>query len=197
MGRPKGVKSKTNRVWSKEDKMRAIHSVMTGQTQNTVARSLKISTGMLCNWIRIYQEEGEEALGRRQGNHHSDKVGDILPYYKCLNDLIKILKMEEQSSPIVLHTDQGTVYSSRAYFEAHKKYNITRSMSRIGTPTDNPVIEATNGWIKQEMLIDFGLNKSDNFKEFIDSYMHYYNNVRPAYALGYKTPIQFKTEQGF
>jgi len=129
--------------------------------------------------------------------HHSEKVGDTLPYYKCLNDLMKILKTEEQTSPIVLHTDQGAVYSSRAYFEAHKKYNIIRSMSRIGTPTDNPVIEATNGWIKQEMLIDFGLNRSDNFKEFIDSYMHYYNNIRPAYALGYKTPVQFKTEQGF
>jgi len=70
MGRPKGVKNKTNRVWSKEDKMRAIHFVISGQSQTAVARSLKISTGMLCNWIRIYQDEGEEALSRRQGNHH-------------------------------------------------------------------------------------------------------------------------------
>ncbi|MCR5461600.1 MAG: IS3 family transposase, partial [bacterium] len=31
----------------------------------------------------------------------------------------------------------------------------------------------------------------------IDEYVYYYNNERPAYSLKYKTPIQFKTEQGF
>lgn len=31
-------------------------------------------------------------------------------------------------------------------------YKVTRSMSRAGTPTDNPVIESKNGWIKKEMF---------------------------------------------
>ncbi|MBQ2729171.1 MAG: IS3 family transposase, partial [Clostridia bacterium] len=26
---------------------------------------------------------------------------------------------------------------------------------------------------------------------------HYYNNERPAAALGYKSPVQYKTELGF
>ena len=30
-------------------------------------------------------------------------------------------------------------------------------MSRAGTPTDNPIIESLNGWIKEEMRIDFDL----------------------------------------
>ena len=28
-------------------------------------------------------------------------------------------------------------------------------MSRAGTPTDNPVNESLNGWIKEELFIDF------------------------------------------
>ena len=29
--------------------------------------------------------------------------------------------------------------------------------SREGTPTDNPIIEALNGWMKEELYLDFGL----------------------------------------
>ena len=28
-------------------------------------------------------------------------------------------------------------------------------MSRAGTPTDNPIIESLNGWIKEELFLDF------------------------------------------
>jgi len=36
-----------------------------------------------------------------------------------------------------------------AYNELIKDTNIVRSMSRAGKPTDNPVNEALNGWIKE------------------------------------------------
>ncbi|WP_165585949.1 DDE-type integrase/transposase/recombinase [Ruminiclostridium cellobioparum] len=61
--------------------------------------------------------------------------GDKVPYYQCLEDLKE--KVKEQKEPIVLHTDQGSVYSSKAFIEAPKNYNIIHSMSRVGTPTDN------------------------------------------------------------
>ena len=31
----------------------------------------------------------------------------------------------------------------------------------------------------------------------LDRYVHYFNNRRPAAALGYKSPVQYKTELGF
>ncbi len=31
-------------------------------------------------------------------------------------------------------------------------YNIIRSMSRAGTPTDNAAMEAINGWVKAELF---------------------------------------------
>ena len=43
------------------------------------------------------------------------------------------------SEPTIIHTDQGSVYSSKAYNELIKDTNIVRSMSRAGKPTDNPV----------------------------------------------------------
>ena len=61
-------------------------------------------------------------------------------------------------------------------------------MSRAGTPTDNPVNESLNGWIKEELFIDFNLKESDDVAKAIKDYVHYFNNDRPSYSLKYKTP---------
>ncbi len=36
-------------------------------------------------------------------------------------------------------------------------------MSRAGKPTDNPVNEALNGWIKEELVIDFKIEECELF----------------------------------
>ena len=43
----------------------------------------------------------------------------------------------------------------------------------------------------------FGLEIADNVPELLDEYVYYFNNRRPAAALGYKSPVQYKTELGF
>ena len=97
----------------------------------------------------------------------------------------------------IVHTDQGTVYSSTAFNKLHENYNIKRSMSRAGTPTDNPIIESLNGWIKEELYKDFKLYQADDVNIAINNYIKYFNTQRLAYSLKYKTPIQYKTELGF
>ena len=70
-------------------------------------------------------------------------------------------------------------------------------MSRAGTPTDNPVNESLNVWIKEELIIDFNLKRCDDVPKLIEEYIYYYNNERSSYVLKYKTPIQYKIESGF
>ena len=124
--------------------------------------------------------------------------GSNKPYYHCLEHLkLLVGKKEEQTPQVVFHTDQGSVYSSRAFCQAHEHYNILRSMSREGTPTDNPIIEALNGWMKEELFLDFGLATTEDVQLLLDKYVHYFNSRRPAAALGYKSPVQYKTELGF
>ena len=128
----------------------------------------------------------------------SPVAGDNKPYYHCLDKLNSLAgKKEEQKPQVVFHTDQGAVYSSRAFCHAHEHYNILRSMSRGGTPTDNPIIEALNGWIKEELYLDYGLADADNLPELLNQYAYFFNHLRPAATLGYKSPVQYKTELGF
>ncbi len=70
-------------------------------------------------------------------------------------------------------------------------------MSRAGTPTDNPVIESLNGWIKSELYKDFKINIKDDVNIAIDDYVKYFNTQRLAYSLKYKSPVQYRTELGF
>ena len=57
--------------------------------------------------------------------------------------------------------------------------------------------EALNGWIKEELYLDFGLETVEDVPKLLDEYVYYFNNRRPAAALGYKSPVQYKTELGF
>jgi transposase InsO family protein len=126
---------------------------------------------------------------------YTNKHNSITPYYDGLFPYLD--KIKRIDYPSTLHSDQGIVYSSMAFTNAHKDYNIIRSMSRAGTPTDNPKMESINGWIKDEIENDFDIDSYPSFDEFIRTYINYYNNERLAYSLNYKTPIQYKIELGF
>lgn len=126
----------------------------------------------------------------------SKRKGDPKPYFDCLKQLME--KVKEQKEPVILHTDQGSIYSSRTFYNAHSHCtNIHRSMSRVGTPTDNPIIESINGWVKEELYKDFKLYRCDDVETLITEYVKYYNAERPSTKCGRKSPVQFRTEQDF
>ncbi len=119
--------------------------------------------------------------------------GDREQYLDGLSDVVDILK--GATEPTILHTDRGSVYASLAYNELIKDTMIVRSMSRAGKPTDNPVNEALNGWIKEELLMDFritGCHSREEVENTLKRYVYYYNEKRPCYAIGYDTPLNFR-----
>ena len=119
-------------------------------------------------------------------------------HIRALKNLLKVkIKRGYKDLETIVHSDQGVIYSSAVFANTHKDYNIKRSMSRAGTPTDNPIIEAINGWIKEEMAIDFNLYKTDDVHKTVKEYIKYYNNERLAYSLQYKSPVQYRTELSY
>ena len=124
----------------------------------------------------------------------AERKGDRYQYINGLKDVLKLLEEEGCTDPVVLHTDQGSVYASIAYNDLIKDKNIIRSMSRAGKPTDNPVNESLNGWIKEELYMDFRLNEVRNKEDAIKiilGYIDFYNAKRPCYALNYDTPDHY------
>lgn len=111
-----------------------------------------------------------------------------------LNDKIK---RGYKSQETIFHSDQGIIYSSVAFNSTHKDYNIIRLMSRIGNPTDNPIIEFKNGWLKKEMYIDFNQDDYDTVEDYINAIIYDHNYLRPSYALKCKTQLEYRTQLGF
>lgn len=121
----------------------------------------------------------------------SARRGDRMTYISGLNDLLELKKQYPQYK-MVLHSDQGAVYTSKAFNELLSMYGIERSMSRAGTPTDNAAIEAINGWIKAEIFTDMHVTGERPVVEEVDEYIRFFNEQRPAYSLGYLTTKQYR-----
>lgn len=113
-----------------------------------------------------------------------------MTYISGLKDLLD-LKKEHSEFEMVLHSDQGSVYSSKAFNDL-LPVNITRSMSRAGTPTDNAAMESINGWIKAELFTDLHVTGDKSVEQEINEYITFFNEQRPAYALNYLTPTEYK-----
>ena len=68
-------------------------------------------------WTLLVDTFNNEILG-----HQATPItGSNKPYYHCLEVLKKLAgkKNEEQTPRVVFHTDQGSVYSSQAFCQAH------------------------------------------------------------------------------
>ena len=120
----------------------------------------------------------------------SSKRGDRMTYISGLQNLLE-LKKEHPEYQMILHSDQGSVYASKAFNELLPMY-VTRSMSRAGTPTDNAAMESINGWIKAELFMDFHVTGERPVSEEVDEYIQFFNEARPAYSLNYLTPKQYR-----
>ena len=126
--------------------------------------------------------------------HGSGTRNHMLAQKKLIKEKIKRGYINSET---IVHSDQGIIYTSVAYNNAYKDYNISRSMSRRATPTDNPIIESINGWMKEEMIVDYNLYKCTDVHKTVKDYIKYFNNERLSYSLNYKSPIQYRTELGF
>ena len=114
-----------------------------------------------------------------------------MTYMSGLSGILDI-KAQYPDLEMILHTDQGSVYSSKSFNELLPLYNIIHSMSRAGTPTDNAAMEAINGWIKAEMFNDLHITSNESIDREIADYIVFFNEERPAYSLNYLTPKQYR-----
>ena len=92
---------------------------------------------------------------------------------------------------VLIHSDQGSHYTSPKYQLLLKKQKITQSMSRRGNCWDNAPMESFFGHMKDEIELDTCKNIKD-VKKVIEKYMKYYNNERYQWNLKKMTPVQYR-----
>lgn len=95
---------------------------------------------------------------------------------------------------MLLHSDQGSVYTSQAYQAAVKEKGITMSMSRKGTPADNAPIESFHSTLKSETfyLEDLRCTTTPIVERTVRDYITYYNSIRIQAKLNNQSPVDYR-----
>ena len=90
--------------------------------------------------------------------------------------------MDQLCKPVglLLHSDQGSVYTSYAYQNMANEKGITTSMSRKGNCHDNAVIESFHSSLKSEGFNAQRRASMSNSKvvQIVNQYMHRYNHIQ-------------------
>ncbi len=96
-------------------------------------------------------------------------------------DTIRLAMHREKKTvagELQLHSDQGFQYTSQAYFNLIKSYDITPSMSRRANPYDNAMAENFFSILKAECIYRHKPASFCEANEMIDRYIYFYNHER-------------------
>ena len=95
-------------------------------------------------------------------------------------DTIRLAMQKEKkvAAELQLHSDQGSQYTSQAYFDLTKEYGITPSMSRRGNCYDNAMAENFFSILKAECIYRHMPTTFDEARTLIDHYIYFYNHQR-------------------
>lgn len=103
-------------------------------------------------------------------------------------------QLGELPNNVILHSDQGSIYTSFKFFDLAREKGITRSMSRKGTPADNAPIESFHSSLKSETFYNQIEPKGSKsiVIETVQNYISFWNNTRILTKLGNRSPIQYR-----
>ena len=95
-------------------------------------------------------------------------------------DTIRFAMQKEKkvAAELQLHSDQGSQYTSQAYFDLTKEYGITPSMSRRGNCYDNAMAENFFSILKTECIYRHQAATIEEANVLIDNYIYFYNHQR-------------------
>ncbi|MDM5332090.1 IS3 family transposase [Ureibacillus composti] len=118
------------------------------------------------------------------------KIGDYQDLDLVL-DTVKLLKEKGPEKGAIIHSDQGSQFTSSLYMKELQNLQFTQSMSRRGNCWDNACIESFFGKLKTEMP-GFGQPETkEEMIEAVSNYIKYYNEIRPQLKLK-MSPVQYR-----
>lgn len=90
---------------------------------------------------------------------------------------------------LILHSDQGVQFTSKAFTEFCKENNITQSMSKAGYPYDNAPMERYINTLKNECINLYEFKTEEALYKAVSDFAYVeYNYVRPHSYNNYATP---------
>jgi len=118
-------------------------------------------------------------------------LSDNMEVSCVINTINKAKERRNTDLPLIIHSDRGSQYVSKAYRDATKKYQL--SYSHTGYPYDNACIESFHSLIKREWLNRFAIVDYNQAYRLVFEYIEtFYNTVRSHSHCDYMSPNDFE-----
>lgn len=92
---------------------------------------------------------------------------------------------------LILHSDHGSQYTSKAFVEFCESVHVIQSMSKAGYPYDNAPMERYFNTLKNECTNLYKFRTEEALYQAVEEFAYVsYNHVRPHSYNGYRTPYQ-------
>ena len=109
----------------------------------------------------------------------------------AIQTLKAALERNHYPKNLMLHSDQGSQYTSRAFTDYCKEERVQQSMSKAGCPYDNSPMESFYGTFKAEFISKHRFSSDEELNHATRDYVYvYYNHIRPHSSNGYMTPFE-------
>ena len=137
------------------------------------------STQYLCSIIDVYNNE---VITYKISNHPDAQL--CVDTLKSINDL---------ADECILHSNQGSTFSSEKYTDCGHKKGVIRSISQLGTPADNAIIESFHSSLKSETFY-IESHKPSNFivRKIVEKYIYNWNEFRILTKLGHLSSVEYR-----
>ncbi|RAV07647.1 IS3 family transposase [Paenibacillus contaminans] len=128
--------------------------------------------------------------------------GEIVAYHLSKrNDNPLVLETFRQAfethkdvTGLIVHSDQGSQYTSHAYHGMLPKVGAQISMSRRGNCYDNASIESFFSHLKVEALYPYDIRSIEEAQRRIEEYIRFYNEERAQRKLNKLTPVEYRRQ---
>lgn len=95
---------------------------------------------------------------------------------------------------IILHSDQGSQFTSKAFVDFRESVQIIQSMSKAGYPYDNAPMERCFNALKNEYINLHDFETEESLYKAVEEFAYVeYNYVRPHSYNNYATPHEART----
>ena len=113
---------------------------------------------------------------------------------KLVTDALKAaLRNRGYPTGVIVHTDRGSQYCSKAYQKLIRSYQLQASMSGKGNCYDNAACESFFHTLKVEYVYQHYFATIEQARTMIFWFIEvYYNRKRKHSTIGYKSPVNFE-----
>ncbi len=106
--------------------------------------------------------------------------GEHITTELAIRTLQTAIKRHKPAKGLILHSDQGSQFTSKEFVRFCQTHFIQQSMSRAGCPYDNAPIERYFNTLKHELIRLFEFSNASELDRAIANFAYgWYNRIRP------------------